>query len=174
VTRSHMSGRTLRAVFAGFALCVMVIAQERSVTGQYRNNALGFAVQIPSGMRGLAGGQAGPERGVEILLPSGASVTVYGEPNSVEYKTAAEGIEDSLSKYCVSGKPTVSLVRIGKAYGAKGRLVCGERVIEQMLAFRPGGGPIYWLTLQTTSVHAAEDEAALGRIAQGFKLIVWR
>jgi len=164
----------LWAVWFSFALCAVTRAQERSITGEYRNYAEGLAVRIPSGMRGLTGDQAGPERGVKISLPSGATVTVYGEPNSFEYKTAAEGIRDSLSKYCHFGRATVSTARVGKVYGAKGRLVCGERIIEEMLAFRPGGGPIYWLTLETTNAHAADDEAALETIAHGFKVIAWR
>jgi hypothetical protein len=166
--------RVLSVGWLGFALCFVAVAQQRSVTGEYRNDAMGFAVRIPDKMRGQAGDQAGPERGVGISLPSGGQVTVYGEPNSFGYKTTEEGIRHSLSEYCDSDKPSISVARVGKLQGAKGRLMCGERVIEEMLAFRPGGGPIYWLTLQTGSVHAVEDEAALGRIAQGFKLIAWR
>ena len=164
----------LWAVCVSFALCVVVRAQVRSITGEYRNYAEGFAVRIPSGLRGLTGDQAGPERGVTISLASGASVTVYGEPNSLEYKTAAEGIRDSLSQYCDSGKPVVSAARVGKVHGAKGRVVCGERIIAEMLAVRPGGGPIYWLTLQTTNAHATADEPAFETIAHGFKIIAWR
>ena len=170
----RMSRRITCLVSIGFLLCVVAIAQERWVAGEYRNNAVGFAVRIPNGMRGLTGDRSGPERGVKISLPSGASVTVYGEPNSLEYKTAAEGIQESLSNYCHSGEPTVSAARVGRLRGAKGRVVCGERIIEEMLAFRPGGGLIYWLRLETTNARAADDEAALETIANGFKIIAWR
>ena len=169
-----MSRRITCLVSTGFLLCVVAMAQERWVTGQYRNNAVGFAVRIPNGMRGLTGDQSGPERGVKISLPSGASVTVYGEPNSLEYKTAAEGIRESLSSYCHSGESTVSPARVGRLHGAKGRVVCGERIIEEMVTFRPGGDLIYWLRLETTNAHAVDDEAALETIANGFKVIAWR
>ena len=169
-----MSQRVSYAVLLVLPLCVCAIAQERWVTGEYRNNAEGFAVRIPSGMRGLTGDQSGPERGVKISLPSGASVTVYGEPNSLEYKTPTEGVRDSLSRQCHSGEATVSAARLGSLHGAKGRVICGDQIIEEMLAFRPGGGPIYWLRLETTESHAADDEAALEAIARGFKVIAWR
>ena len=107
-------------------------------------------MRIPSGLRGLTGNQAGPERGVEISLFSGGSVTVHGEPNSLEYKTPAEGIRDSLSTHCRSIKPILSAARIGKVQWAKGSLECGERVIVMMLAFRPGGSPNYGSRLETT------------------------
>lgn len=161
-------------VWVSFALCLAVRAQERSIAGEYRNYAEGFAVRIPGGLRGLTGNQAGPERGVEIQLPSGASITVDGEPNSLEYKTPAEGVSNSLSEYRPCGEPTVSVARIGGIQGAKGRVVCGERVIVRMLAFRPGGGPNYWLRLETTKDHATTDEAALETIAHGFKIVAWR
>jgi len=157
-----------------FALCALAGAQERSISGEYRNYAEGFAVKIPSGLHGVTGDQSGPERGLRIPLPSGSSLSVFGEPNSAEYKTAEQGIKDSLSQCCDSGRPVVSAAIVGKVNGAKGRVVCGERVIVRMLAFRPGGGPIYWLTLQTTIAHAAMDESALEAVASGFRVIAWR
>jgi hypothetical protein len=155
------------------APCIAVGAQERSISGEYRNYAEGFSVKIPSGLRGMAGDQAGPERGVRIPLPSGAFVTIYGEPNSAEYKTAEEGVRDSLSGQCDS-EIRVAAARVGKVPGAKGTIVCGERVIVAMLAFRPGGGPVYWLKLETTNDQAKADEAKLTTIARGFEIIAWR
>lgn len=169
-----MSQRTLYSVWFIFALCVVVGAQERSISGEYRNHAEGFAVRIPSGLHGVTGEQAGPERGVTISLSSGGSVIAYGEPNSLEYKSAEEGIRDSLPKYCNHGEQMISAAILGKAHGAEGKVVCGERVILEMLAFRPGGGPIYWLRLQTTNAHAATDEQVFRTIARGFKVIAWR
>ena len=153
----RMSRQILCAFCVSFVLCVVERAQERSITGEYRNYAEGFAVRIPSGLHGLTGDQVGPERGVTISLASGASITVFGEPNILEHRTAAEGIRDSLSQYCASGKPVISAARVGKVRGAKARVACGERMIVEMLASRPGGGPIYRLTLQTTRAHATAD-----------------
>jgi len=171
-----MSARKLYAVLVlCLAMCVAAIGQQRWVTGEYRNEALGFAVRIPRGLRGLAGDEAGPERGVQISLGSSTLVAVYGEPNSLEYKTPAEGVRDSLSNHnCHSDQPEISPARVGSLHGAKGRVVCGEQVTEEMLVFRPGGGPIYWLRLETTTAHEKDDEATLSKVAAGFRLIRWR
>ena len=75
-----MSARKLYAVLVlCLAMCVAAIGQQRWVTGEYRNEALGFAVRIPRGLRGLAGDEAGPERGVQISLGSSTLVAVYGD-----------------------------------------------------------------------------------------------
>ena len=46
-----------------------IVAQSRTVQGTYRNLALGYSIEIPRGLRGVMGGQAGPERGIGISLP---------------------------------------------------------------------------------------------------------
>ena len=169
-----MSRRTSWAVCLAFAICVVASAEERSISREYRNYAEGFAVRIPSGLHGLVGDE-NPQRGFTISLSSGGSVVVYGEPNSLEYKTTADGIRDYLSIYCTpTDPPAVSVVLIGKVRGSKGKAVCGNQVIVLMLAFRPRGGPIYWLKLETTTDHAAADEAVLKEIARGFKIVAWR
>lgn len=164
-----MLQRNLCAVWFTLALCIVAGAQERSISGEYRNYAEGFAVRIPTGLRGVTGNQAGPERGVTIFLPAGGSVAVYGEPNSLEYKTAEEGIRDSLSKHCDSGKSVVSAALVGQVHGANGRVVCGERAIVEMLAFRPGGGPIYWLRLETRRIDPKLTKHCWRRLPEGSK-----
>ena len=157
--------------------CSGCIAQgSRRITGAYRNPALGYAVKIPPGLVGETGDQAGPERGIEISLPSGGTVVIFGEPNSLEWKTPEEGVEWSLEiQKCESGRQQdISTGRIGKLKAATGKLDCGGRVVETSLAFRPGGGPIYWITLRTSVERLSEDEAVLKKVAGTFRLIRWR
>jgi len=47
------------------------------------------------------------------------------------------------------------------------------RVFRVLLAFRNGGGPIYWLCLETVRSHQSEDEAILKSVAASFKQIHW-
>jgi len=149
-------------------------ADARSVHGTYRNPAEGYAIRIPNRVRAVAGDQAGPERGVRIHLKSGNSILTIGEPNSAEYKDPQEGIQASLKfEDCQSRQATVTVARMGKITGAKGRLACGNRIYVTMLAFRPRGGPIYWLKLETDPPHEHEDEAVLLSLASSFRIIRW-
>lgn len=149
--------------------------ESRRVTGEYRNPALGYSVVLPHGLTGITGDQDGPERGVRVFLPSGAVVSIYGEPNNSGWGTPVEGVQHALSyEKCDSQQQETTQARVGSLKAAKGRLVCGDRIVVLLLAFRPGGGPIYWLRLQTTSGHDREDEAALSNLAAGFKLIRWQ
>lgn len=119
--------------------------------------------------------QAGPERGLEILLPSGCTVTVYGEPNSLEWNSPEDGVKFELTRQdCVRRQIEVKKTLVGKLAGAKASLVCGDRVLKAILVFRPGGGPIYWLRLETAHSHESEDGAILESVAASFKLIRWK
>jgi hypothetical protein len=153
----------------------MVCAETRSVEGVYRNPALGFSIKIPRGLKGVTGDQDGPERGVRIPLTSGGEIVVFGEPNSLEWKSPEEGVEDLLkNRTCNSGKSEIERARVGKLNGAKGSLICGDRVLKVLLAFRPHGGPIYWIRIETPRVHESEDEGILETVAASFKLIRWK
>jgi hypothetical protein len=111
---------------------------------------------------------------VGISLPSGGKIVVFGEPNSLEYKTAEEGVSAELTlKDCSFDEREVKPALVGKLKGAKGRLVCGDRVLRLFLAFRTQGGPIYWLRLDTIRAHESQDEAILETIAASFRLIRW-
>lgn len=151
------------------------LAQVRPIEGTYRNSALGYSIQIPRGLKGITGDQSGPERGVKILLPSGGTITVFGEPKSLEYKTPEEGVNDELRlKACPSSQREIKPSLVGKLKGANGHLVCGGRVLFLLLAFRPHGSPIYWLRLETSPPHESEDRAILEEVAASFKLIRWK
>jgi hypothetical protein len=152
----------------------VVSAHLRSVVGTYRNPALGYSVKIPSGLKAETGDQDGPERGVRIQLASGGAILVFGEPNSLEYKSPEEGVADGLkSPSCSSSQSEIKRARIGKLIGAKGRLACDDHVIWLLLAFRPHGGPIYWIRLDTSRAHEREDAAILNTFAASLRLIRW-
>jgi len=164
-----------------FALLVQTIwipivgAETRSVEGAYRNPALGYSIKIPHGLKGVSGDQDVPERGVRIPLASGGEIVVFGEPNSLEWKSPEEGMRDHLkSPGCNSGERKVERAHVGRLNGAKGTLICGDRVLKVLMAFRSRGGPIYWIQLETSRAHESEDEAILETVAASFKLIRWQ
>jgi len=171
VSRLLKAGPFLLLAVSGQLVC----AQSRSVEGTYRNPALGYSIRIPRGLKGVTGDQAGPERGVKIPLPSGSEIVVFGEPNSLEYKSPEEGIRSELKlKDCESGQQEIKQATVGRIRGARGRLVCGDRVLRLVLAFRPHGGPIYRLRLETTRLRETDAGAILEAVAATFRLIPWR
>jgi len=151
-------------------------ADPRQVTGTYRNPALGYSVKVPDGLIGKTGDQAGPERGFGLSLRSGGVISVYGEPNSLEWDNAKDGVKWALDDEKCEGERRTEIgpARVGKIRGAKGLLSCNEEVSEFLLAFRPGRGPIYWLTLRTNREHESEDDFILKGLAATFKLIRWQ
>ena len=149
-------------------------AAQRLVRGEYRNPSLGYSVTLQPGLTGVTGDQAGPERGIRVSLPTGGTVSVYGEPNSLEWKTPAEGIRGELvNERCARERQEILPIRVGRLKGAKGRLVCGDRAVVILLAFRPGGGPIYFLRLDSTRRGEDRDITILRGSAGTFKLIPW-
>jgi hypothetical protein len=173
MTNAH--SRTVVILLLQIACAVAVWAECRSIEGTYRNPALGYSIRIPRGLKGAAGDQAGPERGVRISLPSGGEIVVFGEPNSLEYKSPEEGVRAELTvKDCESRQREIKRALVGKLHGAEGNLVCGDHVLRLFLVFRTHGGPIYWLRLETVRAHESEDEAILKTIAASFRLIRWK
>lgn len=153
--------------------CASAAQTARRITGAYSNPALGYEVTVPEGLVGITGDQAGPERGFTISLPSGGSLTIFGEPNSLEWKTPMDGIRRALAlEKCNSDRrQATAFGRMGRLTATKGTLACDDRILEMLLAFRPGGGPIYWITLRTTAQKRVEDEAAFNKLAATFQFI---
>jgi hypothetical protein len=148
--------------------------ESRPIEGTYRNPALGYSVKVPHGLKAIAGDESGPERGVRITLPSGGEIVVFGEPNSLEWKSPEEGVKMGITRTdCTTDRQQIKHVKVGRLKGAETSFVCGDRVLRVLLAFRKGGGPIYWLRLETPRSHQAEDEAILNSVAASFKQIRW-
>jgi hypothetical protein len=157
-----------------FLVCLVGAAQtSRRITGKYSNPALGYEVTVPEGLVGETGDQAGPERGFGISLSSGGTISVFGEPKSLEWRAPIDGIRHSLGLEKCNAVPqqTTGYGRMGRLMATKGALVCGDRLLEMLLAIRPEGGPVYWMTLRTTAQKRREDEAAFNRLAASFQLI---
>jgi hypothetical protein len=148
----------------------VAFADARWVEGTYRNPAFGYSITIPPGLRGLADDKAGPERGVRISLPSGGVILVYGEPNSLHWKSPKEGLRSERANIACGYQPEVKQINF-VLNAAKAVQICGDRVLRVILAFRKSGGPVYWLRLETVRAHASEDEEILDSITESFKLI---
>jgi hypothetical protein len=153
--------------------CVSLAQTAKRVTGDYSNPALGYEVTVPEGLVGITGDQAGPERGFTVSLPSGGTIAIYGEPNSLGWKAPIDGIRHSLGlEKCDSDRrQATAFARLGRLTATKGTLACGDRLLEMLLTFHPGGVPVYWLTLRTTAQKRAEDETVFNKMAGTFRLI---
>lgn len=145
----------------------------RTAKGEYRLPARGFAVDVPRAATGLLEGDPAVERGIRIALPSGSSVFVYADMNALEWRTPAEGVRWITSTHADCKADAVSDAKVGPLVGAGTRLLCGEDVVRYALGFRPGGGPIYWLRLETNPRQEAAETLAFNRIAASFRLIRW-
>ena len=165
----------MASLLAVVALASFARPGSRWIEGTYRNPALGYSVMIPHGLKAVAGDEAGAERGIRISLVGGGEIVVFGEPNSLEWKSPEEGVRTGIPhSNCTTDRQQISQAKIGQLVGAESSLVCGDRVFKVLLAFRKGGGPIYWLRLETFRSHQSEDEAVLNAVAESFKLIRWQ
>ncbi|HXJ85439.1 MAG TPA: hypothetical protein VMS18_01365 [Candidatus Binatia bacterium] len=153
--------------------CVSAAQTARRITGSYSNSVLGYEVTIPEGLVGMTGDKAGPEGGFTISLSSGGAITVFGEANSYGWRSPADGIRHSLGlEKCTSDRrQATAFGRMGRLTATRGSLSCGDRLLEVLLAFHPGTGPIYWMTLRTTAQTRVDDEAIFNKLAATFQLI---
>jgi len=160
-----------------FLLLVAMVAEAqtdspRLVTERYENSAEGFAVTLPETFVGLTGNQAGPQRGFTILLPSKGTITISGEPNSLEYRSPEEAVRQSLSYVESSCKKRVrvSATTLGGRPAARGSFACGDRSLTQVSALSPSGAQLYSVRLESFTPSDDEDRRALQQIVGGFVL----
>src|SRR5262249_46540391 len=114
------------------------------------------------------------ERGIRIALPSGGSIFAYGEANSLEWHSPADGIRWAMMIERNCSTEGIRDARVGKLTGAGARLSCAGKLIRLLLVFRPGGGPFYGLRLETETAHEAEDSTSLKKVASIFETIRWQ
>ena len=145
----------------------------RSITGKYSNPALGYEISVPEGLVATAEEQDGQERGFTISLPSGGTLRVFGETNTFGWRAPIDGVRHSLGvEKCASDRQqSTGFMRMGRLTATKGTTVCGNQIAETLLAFHPGSGPIYWITLHTTGQKRTDDEAVFNKLAATFQLI---
>jgi len=164
----------LRLVAAAAILAMGSVQAPRIVKGRYRDHGQGFSVLVPDAARGLLEGDPATARGIRIALPSGGSIFTYGEANSLEWPSPSDGIRWAVTEQPECSNQGIRDTRVGKLTGAGARLSCGEKSIRLLLVFRPGGGPIYWLRLETTTTDDGEDAVFLEKVASSFQIIRWQ
>ena len=159
------------------ALCIALLAappeEPRTVEGRYRHPGEGFAIDVPKGTTGFLDGDPATERGIQVSLPSGGIIRVFGEANSLEFPSPEAGIRYRLEGSTGCSIGPVDRAKVGQLSGASGRVECADSVTRYLLAFRPrpGGGRIYWLRLDTPPWHEDEDAAWFAEVAKSFSLI---
>lgn len=165
----------------GIALLLYVtnlaVAQSspRVIVGTYHNPALGFSVRVPRGFQGLAGDQAGPERGVKILLGEGRRIVVFGEPNSLELKDTAQAVRRAIeAEGLVARDSEVVSGRLGRLPASRMVIQSGGRALEVVVAFRPGGGLVYWARLESDQEHFPYDRTVFKKVVQSFRTEEWK
>lgn len=169
-----------RGLCLAFLLCAsnLAAAQEgaRVIVGRYHNPAQGFSVRVPRGFRGVAGHQAGPERGVKIHLGEGRRIVVFGEPNSLEWENTAQAarrvIEADGSAPARTAK--VHSGRLGRLAGSRGLRRSASGVLEVVVAFRPGGSPVYWARLESDGEHFPHDQTVFRKVVRSFRTEQWK
>jgi hypothetical protein len=154
-----------------------VVAQSglREIVGTYHNPAEGFSVRVPRGRRAIAGDQAGPERGVKILLGEGRRIVVFGEPNSLEWEDTEQAARSAIeAEGLATGSADLTSGRLGPLAASRAVFQSESRAVEFVVAFRPGGGPIYWARLESDGKHFRHDQAVFKSVIQSFRPEVWK
>lgn len=153
----------------------------RIISERYFNNAEGFSLAIPSGLRGRTGQDDGPERGVSIPLSPDCNgvVVVYGEPNSLEWSKPADSIKWEVDS-AVEDDPQSEIqqykTRLGKlkAAGVTIRHRANFEVMDRVVALCLGGGQVYTAILSTTKARYKKDHNVFRKVLRGFRLESWR
>jgi hypothetical protein len=152
-----------------------------AISKRYFNYAEGFSVAIPRALQGRRGQDAGPERGVSLPLSDDCSavVVVSGQPNSLVWSTPADAIAWEAQTQS-ENDPQTEVQRyktwLGKltAAGVTIRHRATSDVEDVVVAFRPGGGPVYTARLATTERRYKQDRKSFRSVLRGFRLEPWR
>ena len=150
------------------------------IVGRYVNYAQGFSVGIPRNVIGRRVPVSGPERGVSIVLSNDRAGVIRfdGEPNSVEWATT------SVAASALAGYTKDHGGFIFRRYRTRmGRLAASgvtihyrdsQNIEDVVVAFRPGGGPIYTAQLWTDAVRYRRDATIFRDALRRFRLAPWR
>src|SRR5215471_921817 len=88
-----------------------------TVRGRYRHPGQGFSVLVPDEATGLLEGDQATDHGIRLVLPSGGSIFVYGEANSLEFSTPADGIRSAIAQEPKCSSEGIRDARVGKLSG---------------------------------------------------------
>jgi hypothetical protein len=155
--------------------------QGRIIHKRYVNYAEGFSLAIPYALQGRARQDAGPERGVSIPLSDDCTsvVVVYGEANSAEWPKPVDAIKseiDSVVKDDANAEVRRYRTRLGNlnAAGVTIRNRTANEIRDVVVAFRPGGGPVYTAILSTPERRNKKDRDNFRTVLRGFRIEKWR
>jgi len=106
-------------------------------------------------------------------------VVVYGEPNSLEWATPADAISWKIKTAKEDDPQAVTrrfITRLGKlkAAGVTIRHHTTDEREAVVVAFHPGGSPVYQATLSATGKRYPHDHKIFMEALHGFRLEAWR
>src|SRR5215510_6879260 len=108
-------------------------AQPAEVHGRYRCPDQGFSVLIPAATRGVLADDPATDSGLRIVLPSGGSITVFGEANSLEWRDAAAAARWRADEETDCSSSAVTTATLGALVGAGISLRCPDRVVRLLV-----------------------------------------
>lgn len=150
------------------------------IVGRYVNYAEGFSVGIRRNLVARIVPVSGPERGVSIVLSRDCAGVIRfdGEPNSLEWTTTAIAASETASYAKDDGGSIVRKykIRLGRlpANGVTIHYRNSKNVEDLVVAFRPGGGPMYTAHLWTDAAHYRGDRRIFVDALRRFRLAPWR
>jgi len=106
-------------------------------------------------------------------------MVVFGEPNSLEWATPADAISWRTETAKEDDPQAVArrfITRLGKlkAAGVTIRHHTTDEWEALVVAFRPGGSPVYQATLSATGKRYSRDRKIFMKALQSFRLEAWR
>jgi hypothetical protein len=150
------------------------------VVGRYVNYAEGFSVGIPRNLTGRRVPVSGPERGVSIMLSRDCAGVIRfdGEPNSLEWASTAIAASESAGHSkdrggFISRKYKARMGQL-RANGVTVHYRGSHDVEDVVVAFRPGGGPMYTARMWTNTDRYRRDRNSFLNVLRRFRLAPWR
>jgi len=150
------------------------------IVGRYINYAEGFSVGIPRNLTARRVPVAGPERGLSIVLSRDCAGVIRfdGDANAMEWTTTAIAASETASYSKDDGGFIVRKykTRMGRlpASGATIHYRNSHDAEDVVVAFRPGGGPMYRVHLWTNTARYRRDHKHLLDVLRRFRLAPWR
>lgn len=163
------------------------LISETSYTGKYTNPTFGYSVIIPSGLKGTTSPPPAPENGFIIKLSEkeDASLSVYGEYNSLFLKSLDEAYEQQINylssdseslkqeekKSFLLDKHPAIYFTVRYTDKKTGRARITSQVISKRKCLGEEPEIIYTINLDTSESRFAEDKAIMEQIIQSWKML---
>jgi hypothetical protein len=150
------------------------------IVGRYVNYAEGFSVGIPRKLIARRVPVSGPERGVSIVLSHDCAGVIRfdGDANALEWSTTTAAASETAGFSKDDGGFIVRKykTRMGRlpASGVTVHYRGSQDVEDIVVAFRPGGGPMYEAHLWTDVARYRRDRKDFLDVLRRFRLAPWR